>query len=370
VFDDGDRTSVDLGDGGPVIPMGTDRDPTVGDDTPTVSIDAFPDPILGYDSSGETSNVTRGNDAFEQVFAGVPAGTPVSEWLLTVTRAEEETVTEICSSLTDGRPVDTTVPVGETEDGVPSQEEYRLRTLDGVEGYLLATPVESPDASAVEVDRIASVISHDLRNPLDVANAHLRAARETGAEEHFDQIEHSHDRMERIVQDVLTLARGEHVLDVTADVDVGTVANDAWATVETGSASLVLDDDLPVTDADPDRLQRLFENLFRNAVEHARPAAATNAGEREGPESHRTVRVTVGRTNDGFFVADDGVGISAEERDRVFDPGYSGGGTNRGTGLGLTIVARIAEAHGWTVSLVGGSTGGARFEFHPATADD
>ena len=350
--------------------MGTDRDATVEDDTATVAIDVFPDPILGYDPRGETSSVTRANDAFEQVFGGVQTGTPVSEWLLTVTRAEEETVTEICSSLTDRRPVDTTVPVGETAGGASSTEEYRLRTLDGVEGYLLATPVESPDSSAVAVDRIASVISHDLRNPLDVANAHLRAARETGAEKHFDQIEDSHDRMERIVQDVLTLARGEHVLDVTADVAVGSVANDAWATVETGSASLVLEDDLPVTDADPDRLQRLFENLFRNAVEHARPADEPTAAERESPGANRDVRVTVGRTNGGFFVADDGVGIPAEDRDRVFDPGYSGGGTTRGTGLGLTIVARIAEAHDWTVSLVGGSTGGARFEFHPITEND
>jgi signal transduction histidine kinase len=350
--------------------MGTDWNPPVEGDTATVAIDTVPDPILGYDPRGETPSVTAGNEAFEQVFGDVPTGTSVREWVLTATQADEGTVSEICSSLVDGRAVDTTVSVGGTDGSTSAADEYRLRTLDGVEGYLLATPVGSTQSSTVEVDRIASVISHDLRNPLDVANAHLRAARETGDEEHFDQIEQSHDRMERIVQDVLTLARGEHVLDVTADVDVGAVANDAWATVETGSASLVLGDDLPVTDADADRLQRLFENLFRNAVEHARHSDETNARERERPESHRSVRVTVGRTNDGFFVADDGVGIPVEERERVFDPGYSGGGADHGTGLGLTIVARIAEAHDWTVSLVSGAAGGARFEFHPATEDD
>ena len=78
----------------------------------------------------------------------------------------------------------------------------------------------------------------------------------------------------------------------------------------------------------------------------------------------------MGRVEDGFFVADDGVGIPPAERERVFDPGYSTNETGDGTGLGLTIVERIAEAHDWTVSLATGSAGGARFEFRPASTTD
>jgi signal transduction histidine kinase len=74
------------------------------------------------------------------------------------------------------------------------------------------------------------------------------------------------------------------------------------------------------------------------------------------------VTVSVGRFgDDGLYVADDGTGIPANERDEVFEAGYSG--APDGTGFGLTIVRRIAEAHGWTVAVGESESGGARFEF-------
>jgi signal transduction histidine kinase len=72
------------------------------------------------------------------------------------------------------------------------------------------------------------------------------------------------------------------------------------------------------------------------------------------------VSVRVGPTADGFFVADDGQGVPPAERERVFDPGYTAAGD--GTGLGLTIVDRIATAHEWTVGVGESDGGGARFE--------
>jgi signal transduction histidine kinase len=360
--------------------MGSDPDVSGQDGPATVSIDAFPDPVFGYERREKRPVITQWNDAFEQAFADVSNGTPVRDWLLMETDVDDETVERICSALDDEATFDSGVTVGGTDSRTTATEEYRLRTLDGAgsggedpEGYLVATAVGSSESSDVEVNRIASIISHDLRNPLDVANAHLRAARNSGDEEHFDQVEQAHDRMERIVRDVLTLARGKHVLNVTPEVDVEAVARDAWATVETGPASLAVGDDLPETDADPDRLQRLFENLFRNAVEHAQDPEeenTTGVGGRDESPISCGVEVAVGRTDGGFFVADDGGGIPADERERVFEPGYSASRTNNGTGLGLTIVKRIAEAHDWTVSLATGSAGGARFEFHPSSDSD
>jgi signal transduction histidine kinase len=377
--------------------MGDDRESPLGGTQATVPIDAFPDPILGYERRGESLVVVDRNPAFERAFESVPVGATVSEWLTTETSADEQSVADLRSTLADGRRVDTTVGQDGHED---TESEYRLRTLaeagesDDLGGLLIVTDAGSTPSTDVEVDRIASVISHDLRNPLDVANIHLRAARETGDAEHFDQVKQSHDRMERIIQDVLTLARGEHVLNVTADVGIEDVARDAWATVETESASLTVAEDLPATDADPDRLQRLFENLFRNAVEHGSTSPPSQAPEdavEHGSTSSRpeaddavehgsasppsqapedAVEVRVGRIDGGFFVADDGVGIPPAERERVFDPGYSSNETGDGTGLGLTIVERIAEAHDWTVSLTTGSAGGARFEFRPASDSD
>jgi signal transduction histidine kinase len=98
--------------------------------------------------------------------------------------------------------------------------------------------------------------------------------------------------------------------------------------------------------ADGDRLQQLFENLFRNAIEHC-------------PER---VRVGVGTLTDrdGFYVQDDGPGIPADERSAVFESGYT---TNEhGTGFGLAIVDDVVAAHGWEIQVTESSAGGARFE--------
>jgi signal transduction histidine kinase len=72
------------------------------------------------------------------------------------------------------------------------------------------------------------------------------------------------------------------------------------------------------------------------------------------------VTVTVGRLDDGFYVADDGPGIPAERRDRVFETGYST--DEEGTEFGLDIVEDIVDAHDWSIAVTDGVDGGARFE--------
>jgi len=355
--------------------MADDAGDTGRNPRPTVPVDSVPAPVLTYEVQDDEPVITGANDAFEQVFGPVPAGTPMRRWLRQTADASDSAVETVCSSLTEGTAVDAELGKrrmdGETRDPVV----HRFRTFESdsdTERYALLTEPPSTDVDGLVTDRIASVISHDLRNPLDVANAHLQAARETGGEEHFEEVRQSHDRMERIIQDVLTLARGESALNLVTGVDVDTVAADAWASVETPNASLALDEDLSTIEADPDRLQRLFENLFRNSVEHAARAATDGVEQADGSDddSGQDVQVRVGHTSDGFFVTDDGPGVPPEDRTRVFDSGYSGNGTGGGTGLGLTIVKEIADAHDWTVSLTDGSLGGARFEFRPRSAGD
>ncbi len=70
--------------------------------------------------------------------------------------------------------------------------------------------------------------------------------------------------------------------------------------------------------------------------------------------------MTVGPLDDGFYVADDGVGLSTEAGERIFEAGYSG--TRDGTGFGLSIVNRIVDAHGWDIRVTASAEGGARFE--------
>ena len=96
--------------------------------------------------------------------------------------------------------------------------------------------------------------------------------------------------------------------------------------------------------ADPDKLSRLFTELFENALVHA------------GPE----VTVTVEQFEDGFFVADDGPGVQPGERRQVFEYGYTTADDRIGSGL--TIAETIAESLGWELTVVGGTDGGCRFE--------
>lgn len=195
-----------------------------------------------------------------------------------------------------------------------------------------------------QLEQFASVISHDLRNPINVAKGHVDIAEKTGREESFEKIEDSLERMEAIIDDVLTLARQGDSIGETEAVDVQERAETAWEHVATDDATLVVEENGRFQ-ADGDRLLQLLENLFRNAHEHG------------GDD----VTVGVGIDNGTFFVEDDGPGIPAEDREDVLESGYT---TNEdGTGFGLSIVEQIASAHGWEVSIADGTRGGARFEF-------
>jgi len=216
------------------------------------------------------------------------------------------------------------------------------------------------------LERFASIVSHDLRNPLSVARGRLNLARSDLAETGVDEdvmaridddlatVNEAHDRMERLTDRLLDLAREGTAVEDPVVLDIAGVARELWETVATGDADLVVEVDRRVR-GDRDRIGQLFENLFRNAVEHGSTT----------PDD-TSVTVTVGDLDDGFFVADDGPGIPPEDRARVFESGESGAG---GTGLGLAIVQGVVDAHDWSVSVMEGTDGGARFEIRGVETD-
>ena len=194
------------------------------------------------------------------------------------------------------------------------------------------------------LEEFASVVSHDLRNPLTVARGYLETVEDEPA---VTEALSSLDRMETIVEDVLELARQGGTIGETDPVDLQRAAIEAWGNVDTGDASLEVVEDATV-EADYGRLARMLENLFRNARDHA------DADEvRVGP-------LTEDGGSVGFFVEDDGPGIPDDERDEVFEMGYTN--SEDGTGFGLSIVSEVAEAHGWRHRVAEGDDG-ARFEF-------
>jgi signal transduction histidine kinase len=387
--------------------------------TAAIPVDAFPDPVLAYAVDGRDARITTTNASFERRFGDISpenfVSTVFDRFSHSTTTGNRDPITHVVRG----------DRVGIYLDGSGNRGTFFARVISSEEGtgYLVFSDLE--DCPTTEelpaVDQVSSVLSHDLRNPLDVAKAHLTAARETGDPDHFESVADAHDRMERIIRDVLTLTRGDAVVDPSDQVSIETAATDAWQSVDTDGAMLDLIGPLPTVTADADRVRRLFENLFRNAVEHGAtgdradpgdsaehnatdgltqaddnvehgstdnrtqsgdsvdcdsdapdPNTQVDRGERspgpgeqsldrsEGPTSEDSLTVTVGALEDGFYVADDGTGIPADEREMVFQPGYSS--MNGGTGLGLAIVEHIIAAHDWNVTLTTADCGGARFE--------
>jgi signal transduction histidine kinase len=265
------------------------------------------------------------------------------------------------------------------------------------------------------LDRFAGVVSHDLRNPLSVMDGYIDLAERTGEPEHFERCRRAVGRMRTLTDDLLTLAREGSSIDEVESVSLSSVAADCWETVRTDDAALEVVADYAFT-ADRARTGQVLENLFRNAVEHGstsppsqaredavehgstsppsqaqEDAGSENASEPSvagapddavehsstSPPSHARedavehggddATVVVGPLADGegFFVADDGPGIPEADREAVFDAGVTT--RDSGTGVGLSIVETVAEAHGWSVAITESADGGARFEFTGAT---
>ncbi len=194
-----------------------------------------------------------------------------------------------------------------------------------------------------QLDEFVATVSHDLRNPLTVARGYVETGRE---HRDFDQVaeaEAALDRMERMIEDTLALAREGRAIDDRRLVSLTDAVREAWQGSETADATLEARvEDISIY-ADPDRLGRLFGNLFRNAVDH-------------GPDDV-TVTVTVDSADGAIRIADDGPGVPPERREQVLERGHTT--SENGTGLGLAIVESIAEAHGWTVTVGESPAGGA-----------
>jgi two-component system sporulation sensor kinase A len=194
------------------------------------------------------------------------------------------------------------------------------------------------------LENFASVVSHDLRNPLNVAQGYVDILQEDINRDELRLIDNALDRMGVLITELLELAQSGEEVGEMRPVSLKTVAENAWYNVHTPEAVLHTPEANQRVMADESRLQQLFENLFRNAVEHA------------GSDVH----VTVDTISDGFHVADDGPGISSAKRDRVFETGYTT--DENGTGFGLSIVQQIVTSHNWEIQVTESPDGGAQFE--------
>ncbi|SDZ82176.1 PAS domain S-box-containing protein [Haloplanus vescus] len=244
----------------------------------------------------------------------------------------------------DGSQVFETVQRTKDGDHIPVEISSSLITYHGETAILsIARDISNRKRRESRLAEFAYVASHDLRSPLNVAEGHLELAREAYDSPHLDSVASAHDRMETLIDDLLTLAQEGKDLDDLEEVDLASLVETCWESVPTEDAILDIDVTRSLR-ADRSRLRQLLENLVRNAVEHG----------------GRDVTITVGQLDGGFYVEDDGTGIAAADTEAVFDTGYSS--DEEGTGFGLSIVEQVVDAHEWEVRVTTSATGGARFE--------
>jgi PAS domain S-box-containing protein len=269
--------------------------------------------------------------------------------------ADEAVTTHLQRALrTDAVEIERTFERSDGEEFHGSGTLTAIRTDDQLLGYLLVLDDRSEERERREslerrnsqLEAFASVVSHDLRNPLNVAIGSIGMAK-TREEDNRSQLQAAEaalERMEQLIEDVLTLARQGKDVDEFERVELSETVQLAWGTIDQKQATMEAED-LSAGTADGERLRRLFENLFRNAIEHG------------GDD----VEITVGMVGEeGFYVADDGPGIPEHKREEIFEAGYTTG--DEGTGLGLAIVRSIVEAHDWEISAARSADGGAKFE--------
>ena len=321
-----------------------------------------PDPAIAYDYIDGEPIARQVNDAFEATFgyeAETVLGESVDDYI--VPPDAESEAGDLNERLQRGENVRREV-TRTTADG---RRHFILHVIPihldaaNAAGYAIYTDVtdrrereETLRRQNERLDEFASIVSHDLRNPLSVAEGYVDLARETGDTASLEKAADALGRMDELVGDLLSLAREGRSVGETESVSLADVAREAWESVDTAGATLDVETDTTL-EANRTRLRELLENVFRNSVEHGR----------DSPDEPLSVRVgarTRGPGPAGFYVEDDGDGLP-DDADRVFESGFTT--DESGTGLGLAISERIAEAHGWTARALNGENGGARFEF-------
>jgi PAS domain S-box-containing protein len=314
------------------------------------AIEDLPDPFVAVDKQGQLADFNR---AAEQVFAEINETAIGADF--------EELIPELSSQIDYESPVSSKrlTDIELIEEGTVRYYNAEASAYRGPRDDTQGTQIifrnitqrkqrkQELEETNEQLDQFVSTVSHDLRNPLSVARGYLTMAETTGDQDDFDTASEALERMDTMIEELLAVARAETIIEDKEPIEIADIATEAWQTAKTESADLAVTvDDTVTVDGDRELLQSIFENLFRNAIDH-----------NDGPI---TVKVGTLEEGDGFYVSDDGTGIPEDERNNVFNHGYTN--TEDGTGFGLSIVQKFVTAHEWDIGVTSGSEGGARFE--------
>ena len=215
----------------------------------------------------------------------------------------------------------------------------QVQALAGTLAAYAAAPMVDGTRLDAQWEAIAGTLAHDVKNPLNVLIGRLDLLDLDGR--HGPALDRSLDRIGSLLDELSTLATVAGLATELESVSLDRRARGVWETLDTADATLAVTASEPVR-ADPDRLTAVLERLFENAVAH----------------STDPVTVTVEAHPGGFAVVDDGPGIPDDERERVFEQGYTTAADGDGYGLFVALVA--CSAQGWTISATESEAGGTR----------
>lgn len=211
-----------------------------------------------------------------------------------------------------------------------------------------------------ELEAFTYTVSHDLRTPLTPIMAYAQLLRESyqdvldePALDYLNEIESQGEKMLEMMENFLTLAKGEKLEGLVEPVDVGKVVRKTAAGFYKSIASTGVKihiAPLPQVHVPESFLTQIFDNLIGNAIRYAgrKGDVIEVGGERVGDKAR-------------YFVRDHGPGIPAKERTRIFEP-FVRGSTQKdtqGTGVGLSTVLKIARNYGgnaWVEETPGGGS--------------
>ena len=229
----------------------------------------------------------------------------------------------------------------------------------------LAAANRELDRANQELEHFASSAAHDLREPLrkvrlfsELLQVQYRGKLDQQANQYIDHCVEGSGRMQQLIEDLLAYARVSRAGDEThAPVDLGNVVENVLGNLQAlieETQGVVVTSALPCVQVEEIRVQQLFQNLIGNALKYRRPGEAPRVeigAERRGGEWY-------------FAVSDNGTGIEAQFRTRVFDAFERfHTGPDAGTGLGLAICKRIVEGFGGRIWVESEPGTGSTFRF-------